>query len=181
MRLCLYFYELGMCRYVRLNALNVLHVHGAHFNAPRNKPSQSLTLQPNSSNRASKSQQQNLSGMQHKKQDRFTTCSKTCGTEYLTQGVGSGLQRTVGAKAMQTDRETEKQDRWVEVGGGEGQLKGIFAMGPYIISALQKMGHFGILILVLGTMQVLNRQNLEMKNTGGGYRGRGDKWNCHSM
>ena len=30
----IYLDEHNMCRYVRLNALNVLHVHGPWFNAP---------------------------------------------------------------------------------------------------------------------------------------------------
>ena len=29
-----YLYKRSMCRYVRLNTLNVLHVHGPCFNAP---------------------------------------------------------------------------------------------------------------------------------------------------
>ena len=30
----MYLYEQSTCRYVRLNALNVLHIHGPCFNAP---------------------------------------------------------------------------------------------------------------------------------------------------
>ena len=30
----IYLYELSTCRYIRLNALNVLQVHGPRFNAP---------------------------------------------------------------------------------------------------------------------------------------------------
>ena len=36
-KVSIYLYERSTCRYVRLNALNVLNVHGPCFNAPKIK------------------------------------------------------------------------------------------------------------------------------------------------
>ena len=33
----IYLYETSTCKYVRLNALNILHIHGPRFNAPHHK------------------------------------------------------------------------------------------------------------------------------------------------